>query len=126
MNSPANVLVCVTQQKTCERLIIKSREFYPAPENNLFVLHVVKDGSPFLDNPKEGEALQYLFSVSRDSGANLTVLRSDNVENCISQYAITNKITCIILGSSGENNGSPSFGDRLKALLPGIEFKIIP
>lgn len=126
MDSNKNILVCVTQQKTCERLITRSKELFSLPGDNLFVLHVVDEGSPFLNNPREGEALQYLFSVSKDAGASLTVLKSTNVVDCIAKYARDNEISHIVLGNSREHPVKTTFADNLKALLPRLEFIIIP
>lgn len=74
-----NIMVCVTQQKTCERLILKGNELIESEEDKLFVIHVVNEKEKFLDSYSDGEALEYLFQVSKESGADLTVLRSKNI-----------------------------------------------
>ncbi|NMB96511.1 MAG: universal stress protein UspA [Clostridiaceae bacterium] len=121
-----NVLVCVTQQKTCERLILKALELKRELDGELFVIHVVKDGLNFLDNPKEGEALQYLFEMSKSVGANLSVLKSDNVVGCIADFAKANRIDCIIVGESPRDQQSNSFNNKLKNLIPDIKIMIVP
>ena len=55
-----NILVCITQQKTCERLIRKAAELRSRLKGELFVIHVAKNNSNFLDNVKEGEEIQFL------------------------------------------------------------------
>ncbi len=60
-----NVMVCVTQQKTCERLILSGYEMLKNDNDKLFVIHVVNEKDNFLDNNSDGEALEYLFNVSK-------------------------------------------------------------
>ena len=126
MKSLKNILVCVTQQKTCERLILKASEIKRESDGELFVIHVVKDGLNFLNNPKEGEALQYLFEISKSVGANLAVLKSDNVVKCIADFAKDNNIDCIILGSSPTGQGNDSFYNKLRSVMPNIEIFVVP
>ena len=122
-----NILVCVTQQKTCERLIKRATELREDYGGNLFVIHVVKNNLNFLDNVKEGEALEYLFGISKSVGANLTVLKSDEIASTIAEYARENRIGCIVIGQSPGVGGENSFLNELKPLLnKGIEIKSIP
>lgn len=121
-----NILVCVTQQKTCERLIRKAAEIRDENKGNLFVIHVVKESWNILDNTKEGEALEYLFGISKAAGANLSVLKSDEISKTISDYAIDNKIDCIIMGDSPGDHKENKFANELKKTLNNIEIKVIP
>ena len=119
MNPIKNILVCVTQQKTCERL---KNESY----DELFVIHVVKEGFNFLDNPKEGEALQYLFQISKSVGANLSVLKSDNIIKCIADFTKDNNINCIVLGESPKEKEDDIFYHKLKNMLPNVDIEVVP
>lgn len=122
-----NILVCVTQQKTCERLIRNAAALRDEKKGNLFVLHVVKDGGNFLNNAKEGEALEYLFGISKSVGANLSVLKSDEIAATIAEFAANNKIGCIVLGESPDGAKGTSFVDELRAIVGDkVEFRIIP
>jgi K+-sensing histidine kinase KdpD len=122
-----NILVCVTQQKTCERLIRNAALLRDEMKGNLFVIHVVKDNLNFLNNIKEGEALEYLFDISKSVGANLSVLKSDEIALTISDFVLHNKIDCIVLGVSPDDSGSISFVSELKAVVSKkVEFKIVP
>lgn len=121
-----NILVCVTQQKTCERLINAAHDMLNEYKGELFVINVVKNDVNFLDSPKESEALEYLFSISKSIGANLSVLKSDDVEGAIAQYAEDNDISLIILGKSPSENSESNFVQKLKnSLKSSIELKII-
>ena len=81
------IMVCVTRQKTCERLIRMGEKIANHSKGELSVVHVAKMGTNFLDNPHEGEALEYLFQISKHAGADLSVLRSDNVVNTLVKFA---------------------------------------
>lgn len=121
-----NILVCVTQQKTCERLIKKAAELRDEHKGNLSVIHVIKDNWNILDNAKEGEALEYLFGISKSAGANLSVLKSDEIVKTIAEYARVNKIDCIILGDSPNDHDENKFSNELKKLLSNVDVKIVP
>ena len=121
-----NILVCVTQQKNCERLIKKAYEIVNEYNGSLFVINVVKNDLNFLDSVKESEALEYLFSISKSIGANLTVLKSDDIVGTIAQYADENNINCIILGRSPVENKQNQFVKKLKTMLNSdIEIRIL-
>lgn len=125
MNSNRNILVCVTQQKTCERLIKKASSLVKEPYGNLFVIHVAKNEWKFLDSAKEGEALEYLFGVSKAAGANLTVIKSDEIVSAIVDFVIENEIDCIIMGNSNNDHKENHFYKDLKSKLGNIEIQII-
>lgn len=121
-----NILVCVTQQKTCERLINKAYELAKEYGGNLFILNVVKSDLNFLDSARESEALEYLFGISKKVGANLSVLKSDDILRTIAEYADDNEIDFIVLGKSPDKNAGERFKKKLNSLLKnGIEIRIL-
>ena len=99
-------MVCVTQQKTCDRLIYEGAKLLKEEQGELFVIHVAQNGLNFLGNSKEGEALEYLFEKAKKYGANLTVIRSIDILKTLVDLVDKNNITHIILGESGENKKS--------------------
>lgn len=123
--SISNILVCVTQQKTCERLIKKALEF-SNDNDSIFIIHVSKNNWSFLDNEKEGEALEYLFSIAKSVGANLTVLRSDSIVNTIITYALENKIDLLVMGDSKGDHSENHFYKSLKTGLDNVEIHVVP
>jgi K+-sensing histidine kinase KdpD len=123
---PQNILVCVTQQKTCERLIKAAASLRNELEGELFIIHVAKNQWNFLDNIKEGEALEYLFGISKSVGADLTVLKSDDIVKTISDFIRANKITSVVLGQSPEAHKENNFIETLKKRLGNIDIKVIP
>jgi K+-sensing histidine kinase KdpD len=123
--SSHNILVCVTQQKTCERLIRKAASLRDEITGELFVIHVAKNGWSFLDNKKEGEALEYLFGISKSAGADLTVLRSDNILKTIATFIKENKISYVVVGKSPNDHMENNFIKELKRLQSDIEIQIV-
>jgi len=121
-----NLLVCVTKQKACERLIQKAVELNGGSKNGLYVLHVAKTGWNFLDTQHEGEALQYLFNVAKSAGANLTMLKSDDVIDSIVRFARENGIKHLIIGQSPEDNASGGFYYKLKSRLTNVNIIVVP
>lgn len=115
-----HILVCVTQQKNCERLIKKAIEISTPINATISVLHVAKEDFNILDASNNSEALEYLFSVSKSAGANLTVITSDNTIKSIEQYVADNDIDCIILGNSPKDSDNTSFVNQLMDKLSDI------
>ena len=120
-----NVLVCVTQQKTCENLIragvkISSEDV----ENSLFVIHVVNENDKLFYNLSDGDALEYLFEITKEVGADLVIRRSKDVIKTLVDFAGEKEITHVVLGSSQDQDPSKNFAIKLKRKLPGREFII--
>lgn len=120
------VMVCVTRQKTCERLIKVGQKSAQEFGGELSVVHVVRQGENFLGNPKEGEAIEYLFQISKDAGADMTVLRSENVVESLVEFATKNMITQIILGESPYSKIDSNIIRDLEARLIDVEIRVVP
>ncbi len=118
------VLVCVTGQKTCERLIRAGAAVARPLHADLSVVHVARKGFAFLGNPKEGEALEFLYEVSKAEGADMTVLRADDVPGSLQSHAVKHGVTHIIIGASGGTEGA-DFQRRLSQLLPHVEIRTV-
>jgi K+-sensing histidine kinase KdpD len=121
---PNCVLVCVTRQKTSEKLIKKGVELIKGEAGScLNVIHVVNENDKFLYGLSDGDALEYLFEITKDVGAaNLVVRRSKDVIKTIVEYAEEINCTHIVLGHS--NNPSNNFIAKLQRKLPNVEFII--
>lgn len=111
------VLVCVTVQKECERLILAGRELARAQGLPLHVLHVLHPDAPPLGNPDQKEALNYLYALLRESGAELTLLRQADIPAAIAQYALQNNAACVVVGRG--STGGWRMADALEARLSG-------
>ena len=125
MSKRSKILVCVTQQKTCEKLIMEAARMCNESNGDLHIIHVAKKGWKILDNKKEGEALEYLFGISKSVGANLIVLKSDDIPGAIIKYANKNNIDCLVLGKSPVDRGEDDFKTRLGRVLHDVEILVI-
>lgn len=119
-----SVLVCVTGQKSCERLIVAGAEIARAENTPLNVLHVVRTGGSVLGFVNEPEALEYLLKVSVEHGASMYVRRSDDVISSI-EYAAKNEQAAVIVAGRAANYKGWDLLDELKLRLPGVRFEIM-
>lgn len=122
MSAYESILVCVTRQKACERLIRAAAEL-KKEDGALYVIHVTKENLNFIDDARDGEALEYLFSLTKSYGADLTILNSDRIPETIAQFAEHYGIQLIVLGESPDDSQN-SFKNRLAALLSETEIQI--
>ena len=122
-----NVMVCVTQQKTCDRLIRFGNEFLGDEKGELFIIHVSHYELNFLGNSKEGDALEYLYEKALEFGANLTVVRSNDILGTLFDLVEKNKITHIVVGESGESESKSNLVRQLeKQVVNKAELVVIP
>ena len=122
-NGANNIMVCVTRQKTCDRLISRGDELRRERECELHVVHCVQTGHNFLGNPYEGEALEYLFTAAQLAGGDLSVLRAENVDDALVDYARNNQVGVIVMGVApmpGE-----SIITRLQRRMPDVAFDVV-
>lgn len=122
-----NVMVCVTQQKHCDRLIRYGHAFLGDQKGELFIIHVAHHQIKFLGNSQEGEALEYLYEKALEYGANLTVVRSNDVLETLADLVKKNKITHVIVGESGEAESRSNMVEQLRKKIENkAELVVIP
>ena len=124
-----NIMVCVTQQKTCERLIKKGAAMQLGVKGNLYVIHVAKEGTTLnLGNSKNGNgsALEYLFNISKGVGADLTVLWANDITDAIEKFVKDKSIGYIILGEPPDNESDKGVIADLRRDLSNCEIYIMP
>lgn len=109
------VLVCVTLQKGCERLIRAGKRFADAEKIPLHVLSVERADKTNLANPAEREALDYLYDLSRSAGAEMSVQRDNDVFGAIKRYAESIGAICVVVGCG--DDGRWTFADTLRDML---------
>ncbi len=120
-----NIMVCVTQQKTCEKLIRTGYDlFTKVDEASLFVIHVVNENDKLLFNLSDGDALEYLFEITKELGAELVIKRSKDVIKTLVDFAIEKNINQIVLGSAADITATKNFEQKLRRKLPDTEFII--
>ncbi len=118
------IMVCVTEQKTCERLIKKGIELTNNGDTEIFVLHVATKDIKVIENPKAAEALEYIFEESKKYGASVTILKSNDILKTLSKFALDNKIDYMILGETRLQDEKDSVIVKLKKALANTNTKI--
>lgn len=107
-------MVCVTGQRTCQRLIDYGSGMKESTDDKLYVIHVAPENFSFLGHEKEGEALEFLYEKAREAGAELTVERSADVISTLIRLVDKNEINQVVVGESGEANSESGFLGRLQ------------
>ncbi len=127
MRNRKRIMVCVTQQKSCRRLIEAGSALRRSEGDELHVVHVFKENWRYFGQLKESDALEYLFDAARDYGAELSVIRSGAIEETLKDYVIKNKITAVVMGESLEAQAQQNMILRLqtKGLLK-VQWLIVP
>ena len=118
-----NTMVCVTGPRTCDKLIARGME--RSADSDIHVVHCVETGRNFMGTPFEGDAVEYLFTAAQLAGAELILLRADNVDDALVEYAEKNGIDMIIMGASPTKLDHETIVTRLQRRLPNVEFDII-
>ncbi len=127
MRRKKKIMVCVTQQKSCERLIDYGVTRISSKNDELHVVHVVKENWKYFGQLEEEDALEYLFDVSKKSSAQLSVIKASDIEKTLSDFAKKNKITHIIMGASNEQSEQQNMINRLQeATQIEVKFEIVP
>jgi K+-sensing histidine kinase KdpD len=119
-------MVCVTQQKTCDRLIKYGRELQGDGPGELLVIHVADGRYGILGNSGEGEALDYLYEKAKEYGAGLTVIKSDDALKTLIEQAQKNHVDVVVLGESREGFAASNMFAKLKEYLEGTQLLVIP
>ncbi len=94
-------MVCVTQQKTCDRLMKYGHDLTDENGGELFIIHVAPADNKLLDGSEDGEALDYLYDKAIEYGANLTVVRSDNIMRTLLDLVDKHSIKQVVMGETG-------------------------
>ena len=119
-----SVLVCVTGQKSCERLIVAGAELARREKCPLAVMHVARSGAGVLGYRNEPEALEYLLNCSVRHGADMSVKKSDDVVGAIEAEAKARNVRFIVAGRASNYSGWDLL-DELRGRLPDVEFEIL-
>lgn len=127
MKKRKDIMVCVTQQKSCERLIKRGSEIKNKFNGNLHVIHVVKEGWKYFGKLKESDALEYLFDISKSYGADLTVIKAPDIIATLIKFAEKNNIEIVVMGESLEKSSQQNMIERFKrSLSKDIIVDIVP
>jgi len=119
------IMVCVTDQKVCERLIYNALDILETAPGEIHVINVSKES--VIQNEASGEALEYLFGVCNKFDANLILVKSDNILDSLVKSALKNKVDIIIMGESRRDNPETSIIHDLKKKLGNkVDISVVP
>lgn len=127
MRRKKKVMVCVTQQKSCERLIKRGADLCRNEHDELYVVHVVKEDWKYFGKLKEADALEYLFDISKTYGAFLSVIKAPDIVATLSAFIEKHDIDEVIMGESLETAAQQNMINRLtEHMAMDIRFTIVP
>ena len=123
MEKESCVLVCVTGQRGCDRLIRRGREIAVESFLPLHVLHV-RTGKTMMGNADVSEALNYLYGLARDADAEMDILTSQDVRGTLCRYAKDHGARCMVLGVAPGGLSDGGLIGELRRELPDVRFEI--
>ena len=115
-----SVLVCVTGQYDCDRLI--EAGFEQAVELG-WELHVFCVHTPTNDLTYFSDEVEYLYRTAKDLGADMTIAFSDNAPKCTADFA--HKINAKHLVTGMPDNQPNGFVLTLHELLPRLQITTV-
>jgi K+-sensing histidine kinase KdpD len=123
MDAQPPVLVLVTLQRACARLIRLGADQALKSHCPLHVLHVaVVDGQTEPKQAMDSQTLDYLYALAGEAGAEMTVLRAEVAVTAIAEFASREGVKDIVMGG-GEN--AAGIAETLSELLPGVRVMIV-
>ncbi len=131
-NKAPCVMVCVTPQQSCRRLIEAGARIAKEENLPLAVISVFKEKNGF--NANEGGTLENLFECAKKYDANMNIYFNDSPALVVAVSAKKNNASTLVTGFPAE--GSSGFIARIHEILPELpitmvdnessEYKIIP
>ncbi|MFT9496581.1 hypothetical protein [Anaerosolibacter sp.] len=121
MRKDKSVLVCVTNQKRCERLIKAGYLLAKALDSKLKVLSVQSSSQAknLQDTP-----LEYLFNVCKSLGAEMQVYWGENVNAVAMNYIRSNRVEQLVFGVPSKMNQG-NFVYDVHQSFPNIPISIV-
>ena len=114
-------LVCVTGQQSSSRLIHRGAQLAQQRGAALLVLSVSGSGVNLLSNPDVSQALNDLYRLSGEVGAEMTMLHHHDAHRAICDFAKEHHVTRLVLG---EGKPGSAFVANLMRSLPLVAFTI--
>lgn len=115
------IMVCVTQQRTCEKLIKKGASLRKSNNDELIIINAVNENDKFLNLQNDSDALEFLFKIAKEVDGELQVIRTKNVLDNLINFAKNNNVDYVILGHTNEKNKVNIFYEKFNEKLPFTE-----
>lgn len=121
------IMICITQQKLCKRLIERAYSLKENEDDELSVIHIVKENWKYFGKLKEADALEYLFDSAKEYGATLSVFKANDIEETLAEFAEKESFDLIVMGESLEENKQQNMINRLQSRTKkDVQFEIVP
>lgn len=120
MEKGKTVLVCVTGQRDCDRLIRTGKEIAQEQSFSMQVLCVQPNSSGF---EADGAELEYLRQTARDAGAEMSVYFNDDAPLTAASVAKHIGTAHIVTGMAG--TAASGFIEILHKLLPSVPISMV-
>lgn len=121
MESQSPILVLVTLQRSCARLIRQAADMAMARHCPIHVLHVVTDEWQPVQSI-DSKVLDYLYALAGEAGAEMTVLRAEVALTAIAEFARRENVKQILMGGGEHADG---IAETLSLLLPNVQVMIM-
>lgn len=109
----SSVLACVTSQYDCDRIIKTAKKIADDCDCELRVLSILKPTSNYTT---VSDQIEYLYLVSKESGADMTVLFHDDAPSAVSGFVKENNVKRVVTGM--HDGGDDSFLVMFNKLAP--------
>lgn len=118
----APIMVLVTLQQACARLIRKGSDLAMLRRAPLLVVHVQENAPDQAAPAIDVTALNYLYALSGEVGASMCVLTADVAVTAMANYAAEQGVSTILMGGGRRASG---IAETLSGLLPGVQVVIL-
>ncbi|MBR5948938.1 MAG: hypothetical protein IKZ82_09910 [Clostridia bacterium] len=122
-NEMGALMVCVTGQRSCERLIERGVELR-GDAQPFYIVHCVQTGRVFLNFVSDPDAIEFLFTCASLVDAELAILREDDVVDALVGFAKTHNVSTVVLGASPKQDGG-GFSAKFSSRLSDVDFVIV-
>jgi len=108
-----NIMVCVTGQMQCKRLLSYALDLQKDKEQEVYLVHVsVTENKNFTDSM---DALEYLYDQAVKNGASLSVLKpKTTILDTLVDFIKKNHVVSVVMGETREAISENSMIARLK------------
>jgi K+-sensing histidine kinase KdpD len=122
-----NVLVCVTEQKTCERLIRYGKELVEGCDGEMIVVHIAQYPLSELAGSDAADSLEYLYQKALEYNSNFILVRSGNVPATLASMISKNSISKIVMGETRKTDEEESTINAFEGFLhDDVEVIVVP
>ena len=116
----SSVLACVTSQFDCDRIITTAKQIADDCGCELRVLSVIR---PTNNYKPISDRIEYLYLVSKQAGADMTILFDKNAPKAVAGFAKDNDVERIVTGM--HDGGEDSFLVKFNELAPDISISMV-